>query len=168
MTIRRITKKEKTTQQINREIGKAAEQEVAKSLAAIPKLVWERIPDTAASIALGGRKLPPRRGDYDGMYNSKYWILEVKYTSQYTEPGQIPIKATWKPGQLAAAWKWGNQGACCISLIYLEKADMWCVANTTLLAREVEAGLNRVKHRELFPQSELTGRLNEVFKTWCK
>lgn len=168
MAIRRLSTKPKTTQQINREVGKAAEHEVAKALSTIPGLVFERIPDTATSMALGGGTLPPRRGDFDGMYNNHYFIVEVKCTTQYIEPGQMPIKGTWKPGQLAAAMKWGTQGACCISLIYLEKADMWCLANTTLLAREVQAGFNRVKNRGLVTRKEFRDVLQDVFERWCK
>lgn len=91
---------------------------VLQSLGKTKGLVYERIPDSkSAGFGRGGNLITGRRGDFDGIVNGQYFILEVKNSMRHTSFKGINIKSTFQPAQLSAAHNWGKEGAVCLSVL---------------------------------------------------
>jgi penicillin-binding protein-related factor A (putative recombinase) len=92
--------------------------DVLKRLSESGGLVFERIPDSkSAGFGRGGNFISGRRGDFDGMANGKYFIIEVKNSMRHKSFRGVNIKSTFQPSQLAAAHNWGEQGAVCLAIL---------------------------------------------------
>lgn len=97
-------------------------------------LRFERIPDSkSAGYGRGGNLLKGRRGDFDGILNGKYFIIEVKNSLTHANFKGVNINSAFQPAQLSAAVNWGGQGALCLSFLRSSDGGWWGIKTAYLV-----------------------------------